>query len=190
MAKRIDLLDPDRAALEQVLPAQIERDVIARLLAPIVLDDEPRPRIASRRTYVFGIFVVPLVISDENRVCFQEVDFILTRDVVVTVRKTLPDGGQPFAGCSDRFIGHCTDRLLLHRRHQIRSDPGHRGHHRSRRLLDQAARARQARGHCSADPLFAHCRSFSITDRRKPILPDVHGWYGRQVQIGRAVPGG
>lgn len=95
MAKRIDLLDPDRAALEQALPAQVEGDVIARLFAPIVHDDEPRPRIASRRTYVFGIFVVPLVLANENRVCFQEVDFILTRDVVVTVRKT-PAAGSPF----------------------------------------------------------------------------------------------
>jgi len=46
-------------------------------------------------TYVFGIFVVPLVIADENRVSFQEVDFVLTREVVVTVRKT-PAGGVPF----------------------------------------------------------------------------------------------
>ena len=69
--------------------------MIERLLAPIVHDDEPRPRIASRRTFVFGIFVVPLVIADENRVCFQEVDFVLTRDAVVTVRKTPADGG-PF----------------------------------------------------------------------------------------------
>ena len=93
MAKRIDLLDPDRASLERVLPADVESDVLERLLAPIVFDDEPRPRISGRRTYVFGIFVVPLVIADENRVCFQEVDFILTRDVVVTVRKTPANGG-------------------------------------------------------------------------------------------------
>jgi magnesium transporter len=95
VAKRIDLLDPDRAALEHVLPAPVADDVIERLLAPIAHDDEPRPRIASRRTYVFGIFVVPLVVRDENRVCFQEVDFVLTREVVVIVRKT-PSDGPPF----------------------------------------------------------------------------------------------
>ena len=95
MAKRIDLLDPDRAALEQALPAGIAPDVIARLLAPVVRDDEPRPRIASRHTYVFGIYVVPFVLRSENRVCFQEVDFVLNRDVVVIVRKT-PEGGEPF----------------------------------------------------------------------------------------------
>jgi magnesium transporter len=44
---------------------------------------------------VFGVFVTPLVIRDENRVCFQEVDFVLDRDVVVTVRKT-PVDGKPF----------------------------------------------------------------------------------------------
>jgi magnesium transporter len=95
VAKRIDLLDPDRAELDQVLPAQVDRDVVERLLAPTVADDEPRPRIVSRLTYVFGVFVVPLVIADENRVCFQEVDFVLTREVVLTVRKT-PTGGGPF----------------------------------------------------------------------------------------------
>jgi magnesium transporter len=95
MAKRVDLLDPDRGALEKVLPKQVHSDVITQLLAPIVPDDEPRPRIASRHTYVFGIFVVPLVLRDQNRTCFQEVDFVLDHDVVVTVRKT-PQGGRPF----------------------------------------------------------------------------------------------
>lgn len=95
MAKRIDLLDPDRAALAHALPPGIGADVIERLLAPIVADEEPRPRIASRHTYVFGIYVVPLVLRDQDRVCFQEVDFVLNRDVVVTVRKT-PAGGTPF----------------------------------------------------------------------------------------------
>ena len=95
MAKWIDLLDPDRAALERVLPADVDRDVIERLLAPIVNDDEPRPRIEGRHTYAFGIFVTPLVIRDEDRVCFQEVDFVLTRELVVIIRKT-PEGGPAF----------------------------------------------------------------------------------------------
>jgi magnesium transporter len=95
MAKRIDLLDPDRSALEQALPAGISSDVMDRLLAPVVHDDEPRPRIANRHTYIFGIYIVPLVLRDENRVCFQEVDFVLNHEVVVTVRKT-PEGGKPF----------------------------------------------------------------------------------------------
>jgi magnesium transporter len=95
VAKWVDLLDPDRAALSEVLPTQVQADVIERLAAPIVPDDEPRPRIVSRRSYVFGVFVVPLVMRDADRVCFQEVDFVLTRDVVVTVRKT-PQDGKPF----------------------------------------------------------------------------------------------
>jgi magnesium transporter len=44
---------------------------------------------------VFGIFVVPLVLTEDDRTCFQEVDFVLNRDVVVTVRKT-PADGTPF----------------------------------------------------------------------------------------------
>ncbi len=95
MAKRIDLLDPERAELEQALPAHVDRDVIVRLLAPTEADNEPRPRLVSRRTYVFGIFVVPLVLRNDDRVCFQEVDFVLTREAVVIVRKT-PALGEPF----------------------------------------------------------------------------------------------
>jgi magnesium transporter len=95
VAKRIDLLDPDRTALEQVLPDVVDDDVIVRLASPIVRDDEPRPRIQGRRTYAFGIFVVPQVIGAQDRVCFQEVDFVMTRELVVIVRKT-PEPGDPF----------------------------------------------------------------------------------------------
>lgn len=96
MPKWIDLLDPDRAALERELPVAIHGDAIDQLLAPIVHDDEPRPRLEGRRTYVFGIYVVPKVVVAEDRVYFQEVDFVATREVALTVRKT-PADGEPLA---------------------------------------------------------------------------------------------
>ena len=76
MADWIDLLDPDRAALEQALPADTHVDVIERLLAPLVHDDEPRPRLDGRKTYVFGILVTPTVLPEQDAVVFQEVDFV------------------------------------------------------------------------------------------------------------------
>jgi magnesium transporter len=90
VAEWIDVLDPDRAAIEQALPPEVHGDVAERLLAPLVHDDEPRPRLAGRKTYVFGVLVTPVVLreDEENVVYFQEVDFIATRERVMTVRKT------------------------------------------------------------------------------------------------------
>jgi magnesium transporter len=88
VAEWIDLLDPDRAALEQALPAEIHDDVVDRLLAPLVHDDEPRPRLDGRKTYVFGVLVTPTVLAEQDAVFFQEVDFVATRQEVVTVRKS------------------------------------------------------------------------------------------------------
>ena len=88
MADWVDLLDPDRAALEQALPAETHDDVIQRLLTPLVHDDEPRPRLDGRKTYVFGVLVTPTVLPEQDAVVFQEVDFVATRERVVTVRKS------------------------------------------------------------------------------------------------------
>jgi Mg2+ and Co2+ transporter CorA len=90
VAEWIDLLDPDRAAIEEALPPEVHGDVVDRLLAPLLHDDEPRPRLAGRKTYVFGVLVTPIVLPDQDAVSFQEVDFVATRERVVTVRKTTP----------------------------------------------------------------------------------------------------
>jgi magnesium transporter len=88
VADWVDLLDPDRAALEQALPADVHEDAIERLLTPLVHDDEPRPRLDGRKTYVFGVLVTPIVLAGPDEVFFQEVDFVATRERVVTVRKS------------------------------------------------------------------------------------------------------
>ena len=90
MADWVDLLDPNRAALEQALPEGVHDDVLDRLLAPLVHDDEPRPRMNGRKTYVFGVLVTPIVLGEPDAVFFQEVDFVADRERVVTVRKTTP----------------------------------------------------------------------------------------------------
>ena len=58
-------------------------------------DDEPRPRIESHGDYVLGILLVAVAVKSEDRVYYQEVDFVLTADTLVTVSKTPPDE-QPF----------------------------------------------------------------------------------------------
>ena len=60
----------------EVLPADIHDDVIDRLLAPLVHDDEPRPGLDGRKTYVFGVLVTPIVLPERGAVYFQEVDFV------------------------------------------------------------------------------------------------------------------
>ena len=48
------------------------------LLAPHVHDDEPRPRIESHGDYILGIFLLPVAVPDEDRVYYQEIDFVAT----------------------------------------------------------------------------------------------------------------
>jgi magnesium/cobalt transport protein CorA len=92
VAEWIDLLDPTPEELRARLPPGVDDDAIERLLTPTVHDDEPRPRFEGRHTHVFGILLAPVCVQGD--VHFREVDLILTREVLVTVRKT-PAKGPP-----------------------------------------------------------------------------------------------
>ena len=94
MAEWIDLLDPDEEQLKRVLPPQIHERALEQLLAPALHNDEPRPRLEGHDHYVFGVFLLPVVIREEDRVFYQEIDIVATGDRVVTVRKT-PERGHP-----------------------------------------------------------------------------------------------
>jgi magnesium transporter len=91
----IDLIDPSEEDLRKRLPTSIHPTALAALVAPHTHDDEPRPRIQSHGTYILGILLVPVEVPDEDRLYYQEVDFIATTDVLVTISKT-PPGEQPF----------------------------------------------------------------------------------------------
>jgi magnesium transporter len=91
----IDLIDPSEAELNEKLPGPVHAAALRALLAPHVHDDEPRPRIESHGAYVLGIFLVPIAVRHEDRVYYQEIDFVATQDVFVTVSKT-PPGEKPF----------------------------------------------------------------------------------------------
>jgi magnesium transporter len=90
------MLDPDRAALEQACPGELHPRALDRLLAPAEpADKEPRPTLEAHTGYVFGVFLVAVVVPDEDTVFYQEVDIVITPDRLVTVRKT-PPGRPPF----------------------------------------------------------------------------------------------
>jgi magnesium transporter len=88
----VDLLDPDEEELRQAWDEELHPQAVDALLDPMVHDDEPRPKLESHGDYVLGVLLVPVVVTKEDRVYYQEVDLILTLDAVLTVRKTPPDG--------------------------------------------------------------------------------------------------
>jgi len=90
----IDLLDPSPSELEAKLPAAVHARALEQLLAPAMHDDEPRPKLEPQGDYVFGVLLVPVLVRDEDEVFYQEIDLVITRETIVTVRKT-PEGGRP-----------------------------------------------------------------------------------------------
>jgi magnesium transporter len=97
-----DLLDPSPEELRAALPPGVHASALEQLEAPAQHDDEPRPKLESHRNYVFGVFLIPVVVADENLVYYQELDLIATRDTVLTVRKTPTSGRLPFQSASAR----------------------------------------------------------------------------------------
>lgn len=91
----IDLLDPSPEEVRAHFPDELHETAFEQLLAPIVHDDEPRPKLESHDDYVFGVFIVPVAVPEEDVIFYQELDLILTRDRLLTVRKT-PGGRKPF----------------------------------------------------------------------------------------------
>lgn len=95
-AEWVDLLDPDEEAIRRaVSPIELHDSALEALLLQPSQDGPPRPRMQTHGDYVFGLLVVPVVVNEEGRVYYQEVDLILTGSRAVTVRKT-PVGGSPF----------------------------------------------------------------------------------------------
>jgi magnesium transporter len=95
MGRWIDLLDPTQEELVRVAPPELHGTALEQLLDPAEHDDEPRPSLESHGSYIFGVLLVPVVVADEDRVFYQEIDITLTRDTIITVTKT-PKGERPF----------------------------------------------------------------------------------------------
>jgi magnesium transporter len=90
MAEWIDLIDPTPEELRKKLPRDLYETALDRLLTPAEHADQPRPTLQSHGDYIFGIFLVAVAVPDEDRVFYQELDVVVTHDVLVTVSKTPP----------------------------------------------------------------------------------------------------
>jgi magnesium transporter len=95
MAVWIDLIDPTPDELREKLPRELQESALDRLLAPAEHDDEPRPTLQSHGGYIFGVFLLAVSIPEEDRVFYQEVDVVVTHDILVNVSKT-PPGEHPY----------------------------------------------------------------------------------------------
>jgi len=95
MATWIDLIDPTPDELREKLPRKVQESAFEQLVAHAAPDDEPRPTLQSHGDYVFGIFLVAVAVPEEDRVFYQEVDVVITHDVLLTASKT-PPGEHPY----------------------------------------------------------------------------------------------
>src|SRR6266516_192214 len=95
MAEWIDLIDPSPEELREKLPRELYESALERLLAPAEHEGEPRPTLQGHGDYVFGVFLLAVAVPEEDRVFYQEVDVVVTHDVLVTVSKT-PPGEHPY----------------------------------------------------------------------------------------------
>jgi magnesium transporter len=91
VAEWIDLIDPSPDELRGKLPREVQESALDLLLAPARHADEPRPTLQSHGDYVFGIFLVAVAVAEEDRVFYQEVDVVVTHDVLLSVSKTPPN---------------------------------------------------------------------------------------------------
>src|ERR687887_1734417 len=91
MAEWIDLIDPSPDELRAKLPRDVQESALELLLAPARHADEPRPTLQAHGDYIFGVFLVAVAIPEQDRVFYQEIDVVLTHEVLLTVSKTPPD---------------------------------------------------------------------------------------------------
>ncbi len=91
----IDLVDPTEEELRAELPENVHPTALRQLLAPHTHDDEPRPRVDSHGDYILGVLLLAVVVKEDDRLFYQEIDFLLAPDGLVSVSKT-PPGEQPF----------------------------------------------------------------------------------------------
>jgi magnesium transporter len=87
-----DLVDPTREEVLSALPVHVDPEVVEALATRSGDGRQPRPLLEGHGAYVFGVLLAARPVPDENRIAYQEVDFVATPQLVVTVRKTPPDG--------------------------------------------------------------------------------------------------
>jgi magnesium transporter len=93
----IDLLDPTRSELAAATPADLHPRAVELLNREARHGNDPRPTLESHGGYVFGLFLVPKVMEDRS-VVYREIDIVLTKDTLMTVRKSAE--GAPAFQCT------------------------------------------------------------------------------------------
>jgi magnesium transporter len=91
MAEWIDLIDPSPEELRERLPRDVQESALDLLLAPAQHADEPRPTLQAHGDYIFGVFLVAVAVPEDDRVFYQEIDVVVTHDILLSVSKTPPN---------------------------------------------------------------------------------------------------
>src|SRR3954469_13198343 len=95
-AEWIDLLDPTPEEVRSRSPRELEETAFDLLTARPAHADEPRPTLQGHGDYVFGIFLLAVVVPEENDVYYQQVGLVITRDELLTVCKRPPNDRPPY----------------------------------------------------------------------------------------------
>jgi len=116
VAEWIDLIDPSPEEVRAKLPREVQESALELLLAPPRHSDEPRPTLQAHGDYIFGVFLVAIAVPEEDRVFYQEIDAVVTHDVLFTVSKT-PPGEKPYDPRPVRESCHADDEagMMLYR---------------------------------------------------------------------------
>src|SRR5215210_169965 len=94
MAEWVDLLDPDEAELRKHA-GDLDPGTLEQLLTRADPEGRVRPTLRGHGDYVFGVLLSAVLEPEQDRLYYQEIDLVIRRDRVLTVRKTPPDG-KPF----------------------------------------------------------------------------------------------
>lgn len=109
-----DLVDPTREELRSSLPAQVDPEVLEELAARP--HDSARPLLEGHGGYAYGVFLSILPLPEENRLVSREIGLVATPELLVTVRKTPPDGPAWDPAClhvtGDASVGELVHRLV------------------------------------------------------------------------------
>jgi magnesium transporter len=95
MAGWIDLLDPTEEELRAHAPDDIAPHLLDVFMRPADPVDGARPFLRGFGDYIAGLVVAAVLDPERDRLYYQEVDLIITRDHIVTIRKT-PAGEQAY----------------------------------------------------------------------------------------------
>ena len=95
-AKWTALLDPTPEEIRASSPRDLEESALELLTADPAHADEPRPTLQGHGDYIFGVFLLAVAVPDEDDIFYQQVGLVITRDELLTVCKTPPNGRPPY----------------------------------------------------------------------------------------------